>query len=94
MTPMDKGKIRKIKNGVVLELNPEYILLKPAYVPAQDGERKMIASGFSLAHVIEGIAFSILFNKAPQLMKDFATAKVEFLDGKFQVTFSSDVEKV
>ena len=87
---MTKNSIKKSPDGVVIELEQDFVMDKEVYFPA-DGEPKMVKSGFSFKQAVEGIAFALLYQKMPHLATPFKASTVRFIEGRFYIEFLTNL---
>ena len=91
MSKNNGNSIRPREHGSQVILDPNFLLRHALYMP--DGEH-IVKSSMTLGQAIEAIALAHVKASMPQLACKCKVAKIEFVEGKFIVSFADNVENL
>jgi hypothetical protein len=77
------------QHGVEVKLDPNFLLKHALYLP--DGEH-ISKSNMTLGQAIEAIALAYIKLNFPHLAERCRHARIEYRDGKFNVSFADSIE--
>ena len=91
MSANNGNSIKPCEHGSQVVLDPNFLLRHALYMP--NGER-VVQSSMTLGQAIEAIAFAHIKSRMPHLAGKCNVAKIEFMDGKFIVSFADSVDNL
>ena len=91
MSKNNSNSIKPCEHGSQVVLDPNFLLGHVLYMP--DGET-ITKTNMTLGQAIEAIAFAHIKVRTPYLAHKCNVAKIEFMDGKFIVSFADNTDNL